>query len=140
MEPRKLRGPVAFAHRCISSNHHRALEPQCLESADCLHCSTKQNGPGSNPEGGCWARRVLEVEWDFRDQKGRLQEEVEYPKFHHELNFVERYWCRAKRFARDNCEYDFEALEAAVPECLHPRFLQFGNMEQKSLSRDKLKW
>ena len=41
-------------------------------------------------EGGCCARRVLEAERDFQDQKGRLQEEVEalghrvpfYPKFH----------------------------------------------------------
>ena len=29
------------------------------------------------PEGGCCARRVPEAEWDFQDQKGHLQEEVE---------------------------------------------------------------
>ena len=51
------------------------------------------------------------------------QEEVEalgnrilfYPKFHCELNFIERYWCQAKWFAREN---DFEALKAKVPEAL----------------------
>jgi hypothetical protein len=41
---------------------------------------------------------------DFKAQKGRLQEELEaaaqtamfYPKFHSELNFIERFWCAAK--------------------------------------------
>ena len=41
-----------------------------------------------------------------------------YPKFHCELNFIERYWCQAKWFARENCGYDFEALKTTVPEAL----------------------
>ena len=89
-------------------------------------CPTTHNRPGCNPEGGCFARRVLEAERDFQDQKGRLQEEVEalghrvlfYPKFHCKLNFIERYWCRAKWFARENCGHDFEALKTTVPEAL----------------------
>lgn len=48
-------------------------------------------GGGPHPTLRVAAGLVLEVEWDFRDQKGRLQEEVEYPKFHCELNFAERY-------------------------------------------------
>lgn len=91
-----------------------------------LECPTTHNRPGCGPEGGCCARRVLEAERDFRDQRGRLQEEVEalghrvlfYPKFHCELNFIERYWCRAKWYARENCGYDFEALKTMVPEAL----------------------
>ena len=55
-----------------------------------------------------------------------MQEEVEalghrvlfYLKFHCELNFVERYWCQAEWFAREDCGYDFEALKAIVPEAL----------------------
>ena len=39
-----------------------------------------------------------------------------YPKFHCELNFIERYWCRAKWYTRENCGFDFEALKAIVPE------------------------
>ena len=31
---------------------------------------------------------------------------------------MERYWCQAKWFAKENCEYDFEALKATVPEAL----------------------
>ena len=41
-----------------------------------------------------------------------------YAKFHCELNFIERYWCRAKWFSGGNCGYDFEALNATVPEAL----------------------
>ena len=41
-----------------------------------------------------------------------------YPKFHCELNFIERYWCQVKWFARENCGYDFEELNATVPEAL----------------------
>ena len=89
-----------------------------------LECPTSYNRPGCDLEGGCCARRVLEAERDFQDQKGRLQEEVEalghsvlfYPKLHCELNFIERYWCQAKCFARENCGYDFEALKTTVPE------------------------
>ena len=52
------------------------------------------------PQPGCCARSVLAAEQDFKEQKGRLQEELEfcgqlvifYPKFHCELNFIERYW------------------------------------------------
>ena len=41
-----------------------------------------------------------------------------YPKFHCELNFIERYWCRAKWFTRENCGFNFEVLKAIVPEAL----------------------
>ena len=91
-----------------------------------LECPTTHNRPGCAPEGGCCARRVLGAERDFQDQKGRLQEEVEalghrvlcYPKFHCELDFIERYWCRAKWFTRENCGFNFEVLKAIVPEAL----------------------
>ena len=42
-----------------------------------LREATTHNRPGCNSEGGCCARRGLEAERDFQDQKGRLQEEVE---------------------------------------------------------------
>ena len=57
---------------------------------------------------------------DFREQKGQLQEDMEvqaadhlvifYPKFHCELDFIERFWCAAKWYARENCEYSLEGL------------------------------
>ena len=67
---------------------------------------------------------------DFRDQKGQLQEVIEaanhliifYPKFHCELNFIERFWCAAKWYARENCEYSLEGLRKIVPAALDSVF------------------
>ena len=98
-----------------------------LERGPLLESPTTHNKLGCAPKGGCSARRVLGAEWEFRGQKGRLQEEVEaqdhrvlfYPKFHCEPDFIERYRCRAKWFTRENCGYNFEALKATVPEMKH---------------------
>ena len=60
---------------------------------------------GCRPGGRCCARKILAAERDFREQQGRLQEEIEarghhqavpFPKFHCELNPTEGYWCRAR--------------------------------------------
>jgi len=81
-----------------------------------LECPTTGGGTGcdrgedGNLIGGCYARAVLAVERDFRDQKRMLEEEllaegqkvIFYPKFHCELNCVERFWCAAKFYAREN--------------------------------------
>jgi len=60
---------------------------------------------------------------DFQAQKGQLQEEIEasghsvifYPKFHCELNFIERFWCAAKHYTRENCLYTIESLRTTIP-------------------------
>ena len=67
---------------------------------------------------GCCARSVSTAKHNFKEQKGRLQEELEcrgwlvifYPKFHCELNFIERYWCGCKWYARENCQYTLDGL------------------------------
>lgn len=66
-----------------------------------LECPTSHNRPSCDPSlnGDCCARAVMSKQPDFQGQRGRLQEEVEatrnlvifYPKFHCELNFIERY-------------------------------------------------
>ena len=93
-----------------------------------LQCPTTNNRPGCDPsmEGGCCARTVLAAEKDFREQKGKLQEELEalhqevifYPKFHCQLNFIERFWCAAKYYARENCLYTLEGLRETIPTAL----------------------
>jgi hypothetical protein len=89
-------------------------------------CPTTLGRPGCSPEGMCCARKILAKEQDFREQKGRLQEEIEarrhkvifYPKFHCELNPIESYWCKAKWYAREYCDYSLEGLRRTVPKAL----------------------
>ena len=94
-----------------------------------LQCPKDSNRTGCNLdlEGGCCARSVLAAEQNFKEQKGRLQEELEcrgqpvifYPKFHCELNFIERYWCGCKWYARENCQYTLDGLRETVPAALN---------------------
>ena len=68
--------------------------------------------------GKCCATAVLQEQEDFKLQQGSLTEGIAnlnhqtifYPKFHYELNFIERFWCEAKYFARENCDYSLEGL------------------------------
>ena len=39
-----------------------------------------------------------------------------YPKFHCELNFIERFWCAAKYYTRENCGYTLADLRLTIPE------------------------
>ena len=91
-----------------------------------LECPKTLGRPGCLPEGRCCGRAILAVERDFREQKGLLQEELEsrgqkvifYPKFHCELNPIEPYWCKAKWFTRENCDYTLNGLRSAIPSAL----------------------
>jgi hypothetical protein len=68
-----------------------------------LLCQKTRNRSGCDLglNGECCATALLQSQRDFAEQKGRLQEGMEaaghsvilYPKFHCELNFIERFWC-----------------------------------------------
>ena len=85
-----------------------------------LECMNHTNGVD------CCAREILSNQLDFALQKNALVEACEsngcladfYPKFHCELNFIERYWGAAKRMAREQCDYTFNGLKQRVPEIL----------------------
>ena len=85
----------------------------------------KKDQPRCDPtlKGDCCATTLLQSQKDFRDQKGWLQELVEtaghnvifYPKFHCETNFIERFWCAAKYYTRENCGYSLNDLRITIP-------------------------
>ncbi|UZO25046.1 uncharacterized protein OCT59_017333 [Rhizophagus irregularis] len=64
---------------------------------ECKECKEKNDDENRI---NCCARRVMSLEPDFLAQKGAIAEIIEkaghkcifYPKFHCELNFIERYW------------------------------------------------
>ena len=77
----------------------------------------------------CCARRLLSIQPDFEMQKCAIEELIAgsrdfphltlyYPKFHCELNHIERFWCHEKQEARDMCDYTFESLRKHVPLAL----------------------
>jgi len=74
----------------------------------------------------CCARRILSLQPDLLNQRGKLQEVLEaqgysiafYPKFHRELNWIEYYWGHAKCYGRNYCDYNIESLRRVIWEAL----------------------
>ena len=90
-----------------------------------LSCPKGKKQFGCDPalNGECCATTILQSKKDFKEQKGMLQELVEstgdsaifYPKFHCELNFIERFWYAAKYYTRENCGYTLDDLRKTIP-------------------------
>ena len=76
--------------------------------------------------GNCCAKRLLEVQPDFQEQRSLVWEVIEaaghlcifLPKFHCELNFIEYFWGAMKKYLRDHCDYTFATLQANLPKAL----------------------
>ncbi|PKB93888.1 hypothetical protein RhiirA5_303668, partial [Rhizophagus irregularis] len=70
-------------------------------NADCQLCKDKINDENCVD---CYARQIISLQPDFLEQKSALEEVILeakhkcifYPKFHCELNYIERYWGAAK--------------------------------------------
>lgn len=116
-----LCGPRKRCEHCIHQINVIPLVKKCLS------CKTLRQHSNDATRSGCCARRIMSLQPDFLAQKGQLQEEIErsghqvlfFPKFHCELNWIEYYWGRAKKYARDNCGYSIEALRETVPKAVH---------------------
>jgi hypothetical protein len=87
-----------------------------------MHCKDKCQAGGMT----CCAKRILELQPDFKAQKSLVQEVIEaaghlcifLPKFHCELNFIEFFWGSVKRYLRENCDYTFQTLQENMPKGL----------------------
>src|SRR6185369_16802478 len=90
---------------------------------ECKLCQDRNNDPSRVD---CCGRQIISLQPDFLAQKSALVEVIEnaghvcifFPKFHCELNFIERYWGAAKRYTRNNCNYTWSGLRETVPHAL----------------------
>ncbi|PWW73005.1 hypothetical protein C7212DRAFT_222245 [Tuber magnatum] len=70
---------------------------------DCCLLLRKHQEDGTGTR--CYTRKIISMQPDFTQRKGRLQEEVErlghiilfLPKFYCEINWIEYYWGRSKK-------------------------------------------
>jgi hypothetical protein len=104
------------------------LRLECKPNTD-----LQARGPGPTvlhkdvPHGpvNCCARRLLNSHADFtgKDWLTEIADEngvtiVFLPKFHCELNFIERVWSKVKNFLRRHCSFSFENLQEMLPHVL----------------------
>ena len=77
-------------------------------------------------DNSCCCKRLLASQSDFTSEVSALDRVVSsgghrclfLPKYHCELNWIERYWGAAKKYARRHCGYTLIALRACVPIAL----------------------
>ena len=70
--------------------------------------------------------KIVEDMRDFKFQKTKVEELILnkghramfIPKFHCELNLIERVWCRAKQYIHNHCDYSFSNLEKIIDTAL----------------------
>ena len=70
------------------------------------------------------ARDLMGLQPDFQEQKSSLADLVEraghladfYPKYHCELNFIERVWAETKGIVRKECLFNFPKMKTQVSE------------------------
>jgi hypothetical protein len=89
-----------------------------------LKCPAKNNKYTCDKAGKCCSTALLQSQPDVQNQRGWLQEEIKaagynvifYPKFHCGVNFIERFWCAAKYYTRENCSYTIGGLRKNILE------------------------
>ena len=66
---------------------------------------------------------ILASRADFRNKKSRIEQRliekghipIFLPKYHPELNAVERVWAQLKRYTRGHCKYSLPSLRKTIP-------------------------
>ena len=60
-------------------------------------------------------RKEIATHQDFAEEKTRSSKGMFLPKFHCELNPIERCWAQAKRYTKAHCNYSIEGLRRNIP-------------------------
>ncbi len=70
----------------------------------------------------CCAKRFLLVQTGFKAQKCKIEESItnpangkhrilmDYLKYHFDVNYIDHFWCSAKKLACENCNYTLDDL------------------------------
>ena len=83
----------------------------------------EERGVSTVGKTGEWMRRMLGQHSDFRDEKSMIEHMLLekghipcfLPKFHPELNPIERVWAQLKRFTKAHCKYSIQSLRKNIP-------------------------
>lgn len=103
-------------HACKSKTPHESRPETYGYTADHYICTSQ-----------CCARYCLSNEPDFLEQREWIREVIEerghyviyYPKYHCELNFIERVWGYMKAKLRKECDYSFAGLKGRLPHVIN---------------------
>ena len=83
----------------------------------------EERGVSTTGKTGDWMRKTLGEHSDFKDEKSMIERMLIekghipcfLPKFHPELNPIERVWAQLKRYTKSHCKYSFPSLRKNIP-------------------------
>ena len=83
----------------------------------------EERGVSTEGKGGDWMRKQLAEFGDFMNKKSMIERMLIekghipcfLPKFHPELNPIERIWAQLKRFTQAHCKYSLPSLRKNIP-------------------------
>ena len=83
----------------------------------------EERGVSTLGKNGEWMRTQLASHPDFKHQKSMIEHFLQdkghicmlLPKYHPELNPIERVWAQLKRYTKAHCKYSFPSLRKNVP-------------------------
>ena len=83
----------------------------------------EERGVATEGRNGEWMRKMLGEFDDFKNETSMIEHMLIekghipcfLPKFHPELNPIERVWAQLKRYTRVHCKYSFSSLRKNIP-------------------------
>ena len=84
----------------------------------------QERGINTNGMNGDKMRKILAGMDDFKNEKSLVEHylthkghiTVFFPKFHPELNPIERVWAQLKRYTKSHCKYSIQSLRKGIPD------------------------